>query len=77
MTSEVALVLKADCEPGSIPAVEAEIVVEINAGVVQSVCALSRLPFPIKVHIKDLDLSRVEPHRTQSIWLLRLAGKSP
>lgn len=70
------MVLKADHEPGSIPAVGAEIVVEINGGIIQTIRSKGRLPFPIKVHIKDLDVSRVQPDRPDSLWLLGLPGEA-
>jgi len=76
MTSEVALLLKTERNHGAIPAVGAEIVVEINGGIIQSIRALGRLPFPIKVYIKDLDLSRVQPNHTESLWLLGLPGEA-
>lgn len=76
MSSEVTLVLKADQDRGIIPAVGAEIMVEINGGIIQSVRALGELPFPIRVHIKDLDLSRVQPDHPETIWLLGLPGEA-
>lgn len=76
MTSEVALVLPSKPEAGSIPEVGAEIMVEINGGVIQSVRALKRLPFPIKIHIRDYDLIRVEPRREDQLWMLGLPGEA-
>ena len=74
MASEVAMVLKT--ESGNIPEVGAEILVEINGGIIQSVRALDKLPFPIKVHIKDHDLSRVNAKQPEPIWLLGLPGET-
>ena len=63
-------------EPGAIPDVGAEIMVEINGGIIQSVRALKRLPFPVKVHIRDHDMSRVEPQRCDQLWMLGLPGEA-
>lgn len=76
MTSEVAFSLAGNPEPGAIPEVGAEIMVEINGGIIQSVRALKRLPFPVKVHIRDHDLSRVEPQRGDQLWMLGLPGEA-
>lgn len=76
MSSEVAFSLPGASAPGGIPEVGAEILVEINGGIIQSVRALKRLPFPVKVHVRDHDLSRVEPQRGDQLWMLDLHGEA-
>ena len=76
MTSEMALTLKSDGQHGNIPDIGAEIIIELNSGVIQSIRALSKLPFPIKVHIKDHDLIRTKEGQPHPIWLLGLPDEA-
>lgn len=76
MTSEVAWVIRPrDQEPGA-SSLLIEIVVEINGGLVQSVRPLQRLPFPIKVHVRDCDAERIRPGQADCLWLLGLPGEA-
>ena len=69
MSSELAMVLQADNAADRIPTIGAEIMVEINGGVIQGVYALTQLPFPLKVRIQDHDLSRVNQKQPETVWV--------
>ena len=69
MSSELAMVLQEDNSADQIPAIGAEIMVEINGGVIQGVYALTKLPFPLKVRIQDHDLSRVNEKQPEPVWV--------